>query len=146
VLSNILESVSRALGRWAYMGRSALPRLLEAVRRRRSARTGQSRLSLPIRRSPRDRVRYYYLSTIERATGLGIPRGRTQTPYEYQAVLAGRLPDAEPMMSELTEAFVEARYSSHTISRRDEEKARVVFAELRRLLRRSREQSTEDSK
>ena len=103
-------------------------------------------MSLPIRRSPRDRVRYYYLSTIERATGLGIPRGRTQTPYEYQAVLAGRLPDAEPMMSELTEAFVEARYSSHTISRRDEEKARVVFAELRRLLRRSREQSTEDSK
>jgi len=75
--------------------------------------------------SARERVLYYYLSILRRAGQQGLPRQRTQTPYEYDAHLAPHLPQAQQEMTLLTQVFVEARYSLHTISR---EQARQVHA------------------
>jgi hypothetical protein len=65
--------------------------------------------------SPRERVLYYYLSIVRRAGERGFPRRRSQTPYEYDALLEPNLPHAQQDMASLTQAFVEARYSRREI-------------------------------
>jgi hypothetical protein len=65
--------------------------------------------------SPRERVLYYYLSIVRRAGERGFPRRRSQTPYEYDALLEPNLPRAQQDMASLTQAFVEARYSCREI-------------------------------
>jgi hypothetical protein len=65
--------------------------------------------------SPRERVLYYYLSIVRRAGERGFPRHRSQTPYEYDALLEPNLPQAQQDMASLTQAFVEARYSRRDI-------------------------------
>jgi hypothetical protein len=73
--------------------------------------------------SPRERILYYYLSILRRAGQRGFPRHRGQTPYEYDVTLGPHLPQARREMSLLTQAFVEARYSTHAV---DQERARQV--------------------
>jgi hypothetical protein len=65
--------------------------------------------------SPRERVLYYYLSIVRRAGERGFPRRRSQTPYEYDALLEPNLPHAQQDMASLTQAFVEARYSRRAV-------------------------------
>lgn len=66
--------------------------------------------------SPRERIQYYYLSIVHRAEKVNRARRASETPYEYSASLRRRKPDVEPDLTELTEAFVEARYSCHAIT------------------------------
>jgi len=80
--------------------------------------------------SPRERILYYYLSIVRRAGQRGFPRQRAQTPYEYGAVLAPNLPQAQQEMAVLTQAFVEARYSRQVIAR---DQARCVRADWERV-------------
>ncbi len=63
----------------------------------------------------REQVRRLYLTLIERAAKAGHPRRPEQTPNEYMADLAPHLDDQQPALTTLTEAFLEARYSSHEI-------------------------------
>ncbi len=65
--------------------------------------------------SPRERVLYYYLSIVRRAGERGFPRGRSQTPYEYDTLLEPNLPHSQQDMASLTQAFVEARYSRREV-------------------------------
>jgi hypothetical protein len=65
--------------------------------------------------SPREQVLQYYLSTLRRADRAGVPRVASQTPHEFENVLAPLIPHAEADVHALTTAFVEARYSRHTI-------------------------------
>lgn len=73
--------------------------------------------------SPRERVQYYYLSIVHRGKRAGRPRQASETPYEYSASLRRQRPEVEPDLTELTEAFIEARYSRHVIT--DEQAGRV---------------------
>ncbi|MFP4395760.1 MAG: DUF4129 domain-containing protein, partial [Anaerolineales bacterium] len=84
-------------------------------------RAGRERRSQ--RRRPGDsrraQIAYYYLSTLDEAKEVGLPRRQAQTPYEYSPTVEMALPEAQEEMARLTRAFVEARYSSHPISDED---------------------------
>lgn len=87
------------------------------------------------RMPPRELVRYFYRSTLRRAAESGLPRRSSQTPYEYRDLLARRLPDAEPDIEALTEAFVEAEYSPRAIDQEHAQQARRPWERLRQRLR-----------
>ncbi len=67
--------------------------------------------------SARQRVFFYYLAMLRRGGERGVPRHVDQTPYEYASELGSRLPEASEEVSSLTNAFVEARYSRHEVTR-----------------------------
>jgi hypothetical protein len=75
------------------------------------------------RLSPRQRVRYFYLSVLRRAARVGHAREPQQTPYEYGPALAKCLPEMASEVTTLTQAFVEARYSQRV---QDEQEANVI--------------------
>ena len=70
-------------------------------------------------------MRYFYLSILHQSRRQGFGRPATMTPHEYRAVLEREMPEAADQIDELTEAFVEARYSEHNI---DQERAGIVRA------------------
>lgn len=67
--------------------------------------------------SPRDQIRYYYLSTVRRAGERGVPRAGNETPLEYVHDLKQNWPDAGADLDELTHAFLEARYSPQPLDK-----------------------------
>ncbi len=85
--------------------------------------------------SPRERTLYYYLSVLRRAGRQGFPRRHSQTPYEYDDTLAPHLPQARQEMDQLTEDFVEARYSPHPIDREREREVRTRWKRVRDAVR-----------
>lgn len=84
--------------------------------------------------SPRERILYYYLSTVERARRQGYPRRGSETPYEYEASLGPKLPEARQELALLTQAFVEARYSGQTFDREREQRVRIIWERVRAAL------------
>jgi hypothetical protein len=87
------------------------------------------------RLAPRELVRYFYRSTLRRAADGGLPRRAAQTPYEYSATLAQRLPEAQQDIAELTDAFVIAEYSPRPVGDADAQRARRPWERVRRRLR-----------
>ncbi len=115
----------------------------ERLARRRAEREEKPSLSRRLTRffslrglSPRDLVRYFYLSTERRADKAGQPRRPGQTPYEYRAALDETFPDLEPDLTGLTEAFVEARYSQQPIEKEDAEAVKPLWQRIKAALRR----------
>lgn len=88
--------------------------------------------------SPRERMRSLYLTILNRAASRGIGRKRDQTPYEYEGVLAPRVPDVEEDVVQLTEAFIEARYSQRPVEDGDIAPAYEAWLRLRSALKRAR--------
>ncbi len=94
---------------------------------------------LSLRRlSPRELVRYFYLSTERRAAQAGRPRRNHQTPYEYEAELDETFPDLEEDLSGLTEAFVAARYDSRPVGKGDADAVKPLWQRIKAALRRRR--------
>lgn len=85
--------------------------------------------------SPRQRILYYYLSILRRAGQQGILRRRAQTPHEYETTLGPHLPQAQQEMTRLTQAFVEARYSLHTVDREQARQVRAGWLRVKAALR-----------
>jgi hypothetical protein len=132
----------RRAGNFGMAFRMQLPKSLPNLRRRRGLATAQRYGFVRLNAlSPRERIHYFYLSTVRRAQEQGISRTPDQTPYEYQEVLAGELTDAKVDVSALTQAFVEARYSPDPV---DAEKARHTkthWQQLRRALQHIKRQT-----
>jgi hypothetical protein len=84
--------------------------------------------------SPRERILYYYLSIVERARRQGYPRRSSETPYEYDATLGPKLPEARQDMTSLTQAFVEARYSHQTFDHEQDRRVRAIWQRVRAAL------------
>jgi hypothetical protein len=63
--------------------------------------------------SPTQRVRYYYLSTLEQAAEHGVRRRPGETPLRYAPRLDQQLKDEEQPVTELTEEFVRIEYAAH---------------------------------
>jgi Domain of unknown function (DUF4129) len=87
------------------------------------------------RLAPRELVRYFYRSTLRRAAEGGLPRRAAQTPFEYSAMLAQHLPEAQQDIAELTDAFVIAEYSPRPVGHADAQRARRPWERVRRRLR-----------
>lgn len=66
--------------------------------------------------TPRDQVRYFYLSTVRRAAEKGVTRRPAVTPLEYARDLTENWPEAEVDLESLTDAFVEARYTPRPVT------------------------------
>jgi hypothetical protein len=134
ILRSWLEVLWRRLAGWAAAVSERLPR---RARRREGDRLAASAPGLfrPGGRSPRERVLFYYRSLLRHAAEQGVPRGPAQTPYEYTASLDAHLPQAEEEVDQLTDAFVEARYSRHEIDRGRVEIVRAAWRRVREALR-----------
>jgi hypothetical protein len=135
----------RALGRlWAALRQQVSGLLAVAEQysplnwlRERLARTGPRRMGF-FRlggAAPREQVIYYYLSLVRRAGEIGIRRRPAQTPREYEPRLASELPEVEPELAALTDAFIEARYSPQPVDAAAPSQARALWARLRAALR-----------
>jgi hypothetical protein len=88
--------------------------------------------------APRELVRYFYRSTLRRASERGMGRRSGQTPYEYGAALVSAVPEAEPDIADLTEAFVVAQYTRRAVGAEEAVRARGPWQRLKRALRERR--------
>lgn len=82
-------------------------------------------------RSPREQIMRYFLTVVRRAERSGMARRRSETPYEFSAVLSGHLTEAQVDLALLTGAFVEARYSPHEVGQSEAEAARSHWQRIR---------------
>lgn len=69
--------------------------------------------------SPRDQIRYYYLSLVRRAGERGVSRRGNETPLEYVQELRDKWPEAEEDLRGLTEGFLDARYGRGPIEKNE---------------------------
>ena len=102
------------------MGKNAgrlLPKLVARIRQARANRQLQRPRTAPL--GSREQILHHYLRTLDTAQEAGVPRRRTETPYEYRRNLQAHLEEDKEALGELTEAFIEARYSTHPISPED---------------------------
>jgi len=72
---------------------------------------------------PRTRIINCYQRMVQAAQHLGAPVTSDQTARELETAIRKMLMIRGPAIKELTELFEEARYSLHTITERDGEKA-----------------------
>ncbi len=89
----------------------------------------------PSKLPPRQRVLFFYLMMLRRGQESGMPRRPSQTPFEYAEKLEGDLPDVDEDLKSLTNAFVEARYSRHTITTERANLVQTYWNKIKRALR-----------
>ncbi len=99
--------------------------------RRKVPRLSTEREGVRAPATPRGKVRQYYLRAVQEATEGGKPRPSHRTPLEYAKDLAETWPETETDVTDLTAAFVDARYSDHEI---DEQRATNAQSAWRRLM------------
>ena len=88
--------------------------------------------------SPRELIRFFYVSVARRAGQAGTRRLPGQTPYEFRAELDRKFPDLEPDLEGLTDAFVAARYSPEPVEQEDAEAVKPLWQRVKAALRRRR--------
>lgn len=140
------------LGLWQGI-RSGTQRATEGIRRaiadRLPSRHGGGRIRRPwryisLRGLPlRQRIRYFYLSTLRRSERQNLGRPPSATPQEYRNILSKEMPEIAEQFDELTQAFIEARYSEHPITKQEASNVKKAWRQVKRLLglHRHREQS-----
>ncbi len=87
--------------------------------------------------SPRDQIRYFYLSTVRRAKDKGVERQESETPLEFVDDLKRSWPDTEGDVDTLTDAFLKARYSPDPIESDDVPSVKATWKNVRSNLRKS---------
>jgi hypothetical protein len=120
-----LARAAREAGPLAWLRRRAGPAAHTPAHAARRRATG-----------PRAKIRYYYLSTLQRAAARGVARRPSQTPRDYAPYLSAILPEAADEVQALTDSFIEARYSDHALAPQQAERARQAWLKLREQLRR----------
>jgi hypothetical protein len=125
---------------WAHLLRLAQTGL-EMIPKKTILPEQQRGVPAPVRRwnwfglrrlAPRERILSYYLNILKRAEKCGPARKAHQTPYEYEPDLSRSVPDVQPEVDALTQAFVQARYSQKKF---DEEQATLVKQQWRQIRR-----------
>ncbi len=91
--------------------------------------------------SPREQIHYFYLSTIRRAGGRGIPRQQNETPLEYADSLRQELPDTTADVNDLTQAFLQARYSPQPIDTGEATAVKPIWKRLRTAIKQKRKRA-----
>lgn len=88
--------------------------------------------------SPRQKLRYFYLSTIQRADKGALARQDSETPLEYAAELKEHLPTVEEEIDAVTAGFLQARYDDKEISAADVEQVEPLWKTLRSAIKQQR--------
>lgn len=135
----------RAIRGWRPVSEAAAS-LHPAAQRRRLRRRGLT---------PAEQIRYYYLTTLDRAQESGVPRSSAETPYQYAPRLAAHLPPdslpgsppepsagpiADPAVDDeevraLTDAFVAVRYAADDPTPSQATRLEAIWQHLRARLR-----------
>lgn len=114
VLMTLLAALGRlliALRHWGRAAASAVVSVLSKLRPATPQALQQAGRWLSLSRlGPNQLVEYFYLSVVERAARLGVGRRAGETATEFSNRLPETLPDVEPDLSALTDAFLEVRY------------------------------------
>jgi hypothetical protein len=84
----------------------------------------------------RQQILAYYHRMVRRSRRQGIPVRPAHTPQELASLLVPTLPQAEADVETLTEAYVEARYSRHTIPDSRLSSVRTAWEHIRHAYRR----------
>ena len=95
--------------------------------------------------SPRDQIRYFYLSTLRRAKDRGVERQESKTPLEFVDDLKAFWPDTEADVDVLTDAFLKARYSADMIDDEDVLPIKDTWKNVRSKLRKPTKDSGVDA-
>lgn len=93
--------------------------------------------------SPREQIRYFYLSTVRRAGEKGIKRRQDETPLEYAQDLKEEFPDTEIDVEALTDAFLKAQYSPQLIEKEEVNPIKRRWKHMRSNLRRRRKRKND---
>ncbi len=130
--------------------RQAMRSLEQAIEKRVAARRARAArrpwFYLPLRRlSPRDRVRYFYVSILHRSAEQGFGRPPSMTPLEYEATLRSLMPEVTGEVDGLTEAFIEARYSEHPIDQGEASLVQRLWQRVKTALKRRGRASQEQA-
>jgi hypothetical protein len=134
---NWLRGLGRGLQRGTQRAVSHVRREIRRALAARRERRGALRRRISWRQmDERQRIRYLYLSILQRSDRQGLGRPSARTPLEHEGRLASALPDAADEVQRLTAAFVEARYSDHAVASEDVDATRDAWRTIRRALRR----------
>jgi hypothetical protein len=87
------------------------------------------------RLSPRDKIIHYYLSLIQLGNERGIDRRPSQTPYQYENRLKDSIPEIDQELHNLTDTFIEARYSRHPLEEPNAEQAGSLWEQIKAALK-----------
>lgn len=85
--------------------------------------------------SARERVIQLYLSMLDEAQESGLRRQASQTPYQISQQLTASLPDVTPELSDLTESFIEARYTQHLVEEQQLSPLRQEWEKIKKAIR-----------
>ena len=94
--------------------------------------------------TPRQKLRYFYLSTIQRAEQRGHGRGDSETPLEYSDDLKDGWPQAGRDIDMVTAGFLKSRYSEREITAEDAAEVQTHWKRLRTELKRRAETRDEE--
>ena len=84
---------------------------------------------------PRELVRFFYRSTLRRASRAGVGRRMAQTPNEYVRELGAQIPEQMDDLATLTDSFIQAHYGQRPVEAEAAEGARAPWQRLRARLR-----------
>ena len=85
--------------------------------------------------TPRQQIRYFYLSTVQRAADRGVARAESETPLEYMADLQEQRPEAAEELDTLTNAFLKARYGRQELQKEEANRVKKRWKTVKRLLK-----------
>lgn len=85
--------------------------------------------------SAKEKILYYYLSTLRRAEKCGLNRQKDQTPKEFAFRLNQNIPDMDVEVNLLTETFVHARYSRDVFDNTQASLVKTTGQQIRKVLR-----------
>jgi hypothetical protein len=94
--------------------------------------------------SPRNKIRYFYLSTVRRAGQRGVERRKNHTPLEYSDDLKENWPHSDGDLDSLTAAFLRARYNPKEIKEEEIEPVKRIWKRIKPALRERKKRNNSD--
>lgn len=129
-----LRGLFRTIASWAE-GQAASGEARKKKARRRRGREGQDDFNL----GPALRIRALFARWLRQMAGLGYPRQRDETPYEYARRVTRLRPDAETELQRTADIYVKARYSpeqEHSVLERAYKALRGAVSDALQAIRR----------
>ncbi len=130
-LGSVWQAIRRRLRGWGHAVAAAAPSVVRRIFRARPGSRAQQRRRA---RDLREQLRRYYLETLDVAESHGLMRRQTETPYEVHRRLREHVAEAGPALTKLTEGFVLARYSTHSVTPEDVAAQRAYAAQVQEAL------------
>jgi hypothetical protein len=85
--------------------------------------------------NPREKIIYFYLNLVQLGRERGLSRRPSETPYQYDQRLISAVPEVDSELRRLTDEFIEARYSPHTVDTPAAEQAGSLWERIKAVLR-----------